>query len=148
MSVHFRAITPDEAIDSAQIIVQAYAEPPWFEQWSTENAVARINELITTPGCLTIGAVLDDSVIGFGFALPHTTVNGRGLVLAEIAFLPRYQRKGLGSALLKRIEHEARNANYLHVWLVSQRAGGVADYYNGNGYAQSSKLGIYTKLLE
>ncbi|MDM9625514.1 GNAT family N-acetyltransferase [Rhizobium sp. S152] len=147
MSVHFRAITPDEAAGSAEIIVQAYAEPPWFEQWSIENAVARLNEMTTTPGCLTIGAVLEDSLIGFGFALPHTTVAGRGLMVAEIAIMPPYQRKGLGSALLRHIEREARAADYLHVWLVSQRDGGVADYYRGNGYTQSSKLGIYTKLL-
>lgn len=147
MSVYFRRITADEAVGSADVIVQAYAQPPWFENWSIENARSRLNELVTTPGYLGIGAFLQDQAIGFAFALPHTSVIGRGLLVAEIAILPQHQRMRTGSSLLRYLEDEARLIGYCHVWLVSQLAGGVANYYRNNGYSQSSKLGIYTKQL-
>ncbi|TCU20135.1 GNAT family N-acetyltransferase [Rhizobium sullae] len=145
MPIEFRRITPVEAARSAVIIVQAYAEPPWHEEWSLENAASRLNELATTPGCLGLAAFEAEEPIGFAFGLPHTSVIGRGLHLAEIAVLPNHQRKGIGSSLLSRLEIEARNMGYLQIWLVSQQSGRIANYYTGNGYEPSSRLGVYLK---
>lgn len=148
MSVYLRRIWQDEAVEHAGIIVKAYAEPPWSELWLHENAKSRLTELVTTPGFIGVGAFLNHEAIGFAFALPHTSVIGRGMSVAEVAILPQYQRMGTGSILLARLEEEARQAGYLHIWLVSQRAGGVAEYYLKNKYIQSMRLGIYTKRLE
>jgi GNAT superfamily N-acetyltransferase len=148
MPINLRRITGGEALKSTAIIVQAYAQAPWHEEWSVENATLRLSELVTTPGCLAWAAFEAEDPIGFAFGLPHTSAIGRGLHVAEIAILPGHQRKGIGTRLLRRLEEEARNIGYLHVWLVSQQTGGVAEYYRRCGYSQSSKLRVYTKRLE
>jgi len=147
MATRFRQLTPDEVLRGAVIIVQVYAEAPWNEDWSIENAARRLNELATTPGCFAIGAFRAEEFIGFAIAIPHTSVAGRGLYIAEIAILPQYQRKGIGTSLLECLEAKARDAGFLHVWLVSRRTGGVSAYYGRNGYQRSRTLGVYTKRL-
>lgn len=147
MAISFRQLTPDEVLKGANIIVQVYAESPWNEEWSIENAAMRLNELAMTPGCLAIGAFKAKDFIGFAIATPHTSVTGRGLYIAEIAILPQHQRKGVGTDLLKCLEVTARDAGFLNAWLVSRRTGGVASYYGHSGYQQSRTLGVYTKRI-
>jgi len=85
--------------------------------------------------------------VGFAFGLPHTSVMGRGIHVAEIAIRPQHQRSGIGSCLLVRLEEEARTMGYVHVWLVSRSTGGVAEYYKSNDYQHSEKLCVYSKKL-
>lgn len=145
MPVSVRRIDAAEAIGSASIIVQAYAPPPWEETWSSANAVARLQELTTTPGYIAFAAMDDDVPIGFVFAIPHTTANGSGLHISEIAVLPQYQRKGVGSSLLSHVEREAQRMGHGQIWLVSRRFGGIAEYYGANGYSKSEMLSVYVK---
>jgi ribosomal protein S18 acetylase RimI-like enzyme len=147
MPVCFRRVSRSEALCRGEIIVEAYAKPPWNEEWSIETATSRLDELATTPGVLVCGAFDGDELVGFVFGLPHTSAIGRGLHIAEIAVLPRYQRKGIGSDLLRHMEHEALREGFVHIWLVSQRTGGVADYYLANGYGPSARVCVYTKML-
>jgi GNAT superfamily N-acetyltransferase len=147
MPVSVRRIGYEEAVRSGSIIVQAYAQPPWEENWSIENATTRIEELTSTPGYIGFAALAASDLIGFVFALPHTSAIGSGLQIAEIAILPSYHRQGIGSALLASVEHQALKSGYHHIWLVSRRSGGVADYYRHNGYDPSTTFGIYTKRL-
>lgn len=147
MPVFLKRVSRSEALCRGSIIVEAYAEPPWLEDWSIETATSRLDELTTTPGFLGFAAFDEDELVGFAFGLPHTSAIGRGVHVAEIAILPRYQRKGIGTGLLRLIEDEALRLGYVHIWLVSQRAGGVADYYRANGYDPSRRVCVYTKVL-
>ncbi len=147
MPVSVRRIGHTEAVRNGGIIVAAYAEPPWEERWTTEDATARLHELTTTPGNLGLAAFAGERLIGFVFGLPHTAAIGPGLHIAEIAILPSYQRQGIGSTLLSALEREASKLGYRHIWLVSRLSGGVAQYYGANGYQQSTTLGVYTKRL-
>jgi ribosomal protein S18 acetylase RimI-like enzyme len=147
MPISVKRIGHAEAVRSGNVIVEAYAQPPWEESWSIENATARLEELTTTPGSVGFAAFDRDQVVGFVFALPHTAAVGRGLHIAEIAMLPRYQRQKVGSSLLSLVEAEAKKLDYRHIWLVSRLTGGVSEYYRANGYTKSSTLGVYTKRL-
>ncbi len=148
MPIIYRRVTRDEALLNADIIVEAYARPPWHEEWCLQNAISRIDELTTTPMCLAVAAFDAERPVGFAFGLPHTSVMGRGIHVAEIAIRPRYQRSGIGSRLLWTLEEDARAMGYVHVWLVSRSTGGVAEYYKSNDYEHSEKLCVYSKKLK
>ncbi|MBW9113389.1 GNAT family N-acetyltransferase [Rhizobium cauense] len=147
MPIIYRRMSRDEALESADIIVQAYARAPWHEEWCLPNAISRIDELTTTPMCLAVAACDGKQTVGFAFGLPHTSVVGRGIHVAEIAIRPEHQRCGIGSRLLQQLEGEARAMGYVHVWLVSRSSGGVAEYYRSNHYSHSEKLCVYSKQL-
>ena len=148
MPIVYRRMTRQEALESADIIVEAYAKQPWHEEWTIENAVSRIDELTTTPKCLAVAAFDGTQPIGFAFGLPHTSVMGRGIHIAEIAIRPKHQRGGIGSRLLNYLEAEARILGFVFVWLVSRSTGGVAEYYKSNDYEHSEKLCVYSKKLK
>ncbi|MDM9620596.1 acetyltransferase [Rhizobium sp. AC44/96] len=147
MLIDVRRVSQAEARQGASIIVKAYAEPPWDEDWSLQKAASRLDELMNTPGCIAIAAFKEEEIIGFAFGLPHTSAIGRGLQIAEVAILPQHQRQGIGSRLLLSLEKEASHFGYVHLWLVSRQAGGAAHYYQANGYRQSSALCVYSKRL-
>lgn len=147
MTFSVRRIDQAEALGGADILVQAYAEPPWEETWTMENARRRLVELSSASDAITLGAFYQGQLVGFVFASPHTSAIGTGLYVAEIAISPSYQRMGFGTALLSHVEHMAIQLDYLQVWLVSRQIGGVADYYKTNGYSRSNALCVYSKML-
>jgi GNAT superfamily N-acetyltransferase len=147
MTFSVRRIDQAEALGGADILVQAYAEPPWEEAWTMENARRRLVELSSALDAITLGAFYQGQLVGFVFASPHTSAIGTGLYVAEIAISPSYQRTGFGTALLSHVEHTAIQLGYPQVWLVSRQIGGVADYYKTNGYSRSNALCVYSKML-
>jgi aminoglycoside 6'-N-acetyltransferase I len=147
MTFSVRRIDQAEALGGANIIIQAYAEPPWEEAWTMENARKRLVELSSALDAIMLGAFYQERLVGFVFASPHTSAIGTGLYVAEIAISPSYQRMGFGTALLTDVERTAIQRGYPQVWLVSRQIGGVADYYKTNGYSRSNALCVYSKML-
>jgi ribosomal protein S18 acetylase RimI-like enzyme len=147
MALTIRRIDHDQALRAATIIVQAYIEPPWNEEWSIDKATDRICELSTTPGWLGVGALEEGELRGFAIGIPHTTAAGRALYIHEIAVLPSHQRRGIGTSLLKLLEKEAQNSGFAHALLVSRNEGAVADYYKCNGYRQIPHLRVYSRSI-
>lgn len=133
---------------AAPIIVQAYAEPPWNEKWTLDRASRRLLELSNTPGWLGIAALLDGYMLGFAVGHPHTSVSGTGLYIPEIAVLPNYQRRGIGTQLLRLLHEEARKCGFTSTWLLSQKEGGAADYYKSCGYRREENLRVYARSIE
>jgi GNAT superfamily N-acetyltransferase len=147
MTFSVRRIDQAEALSGANILVHAYGEPPWEEAWTMENARRRLIELSSPPDAIRLGAFCQGKLVGFAFASPHTSAIGTGLYVAEIAISPSHQRMGFGTALLTHVERAAIQLGYLQVWLVSRQIGGVANYYQTNGYNRSNALCIYSKML-
>lgn len=148
MTFSVRRIDQAEALASADIIVKAYAAPPWEERWDLDNARRRLTELCSSADTISLATFDGDRIVGFVFASPYTSAIGTGLYVAEIAVLPSHQRMGIGTTLLFHIEREAIRLRYKQIWLVSRQAGGVADYYRANGYDQSKNLCVYAKIIE
>ncbi|WP_018901311.1 GNAT family N-acetyltransferase [Rhizobium sp. 2MFCol3.1] len=148
MTFSVRRIDQAEALASADIIVKAYAAPPWEERWDLDNARRRLAELCSSAGTIALAAFDSDQIVGFVFASPYTSAIGTGLYIAEIAISPSHQRMGIGTMLLSHIEREAVRLRYKQIWLVSRQAGGVADYYRANGFDQSKNLCVYAKAVE
>lgn len=148
MPVVFQRINEDHALQAATIIVKAYSEPPWNEEWTFDRAAARMGELSTTPGWLGAGALEDGRLYGFAIGLPHTSASGRGLYIPEIAVLPSHQGRGIGKQLLKLLEAEAQNAGFSSTWLLSRSQGAAAEYYKASGYEQAAGLRVYSRSLQ
>lgn len=147
MTVQFRTFGCNEAMEAAPIIVEAYAGPPWHEEWTIAAASARLRELSKTPDCVEIGAFTGETIIGFSIGVPHTSAAGRELYLAEIAVLPAEQRKGVGRGLVKFLEFEASARGFSKVWLVSRREGSAAKFYDNAGYTASAGLAVYARSI-
>lgn len=147
MQTTFRKISQSDVAQAAAIIVEAYRNPPWNENWSMENATARIVELSASPHCVGVGAFSKAELVGFAIGLPHTSVRGRELYIPEVAVRTIQQRKGIGTGLLQFLEKESKRSGFLSAWLVSRADGAASNYYEFNGYKQVPKLRIYSRPL-
>lgn len=65
----------------------------------------------------------------------------RGPYLRFLAILPPFQGRGLGAAILRWIEDEARNAGQRNVWVVASQINTDAiRFYERHGFAQAAHL--------
>src|SRR5258708_7002149 len=94
-----------------------------------------------------IDAFSKAELLGFAIGIPHTSVHGRELYIADVAVRPIQQGKGFGTGLLKFLENEAKTAGFRSAWLVSRSEGAAANYYASSGYKQSPKLRVYSRAL-
>lgn len=129
------------------ILIECYSDPPWNETWSRGMAVNRLEELSGTSGILSVGAFVEEKLVGFAMGIPHTGVSGRSLYLAEIAVDPGYQTMGIGRSLLAKLEQLAKRQGYKGVWLVTAKAEHTKHFYSKAKYTESERLTIFVKAL-
>lgn len=146
MQLHCRELTLEDALSAApSVLMEAYAAVPWRECWSRELALARITELLETPGAVAVGAYQGKNLIGIAIGLPHTSAVGRTLYVAELAVVPAFQRRSVGKKLIAFVDAKAFEIGFRSVWLISQGDGTPAKFYLSNGFRLSERLRVYNR---
>ncbi|VAX19393.1 hypothetical protein MNBD_NITROSPINAE02-1672 [hydrothermal vent metagenome] len=86
-------------------------------------------------------AEVEGDVAGFVIFRPNSSTEG-GLVTIDV--LPRFERRGIGGALLERVERTAREAGYSHIVLQTDVANENAiRFYEKHGYKTGNRLRKY-----
>jgi len=130
---------------AAHVIVQAYAAPPWNENWSDEAAMENVSYVLETPRSIALAAVHEGKVIGIALGVRQRRHAGPVIHLDELSVLPEAQGGGIGTALLSAVVETAAAEGCNSVWLVSQLEGPTSEFYRRGGFAVAGKLGLYSK---
>lgn len=86
---------------------------------------------------LSLVAEVNGKIVGH-IMLTKATVNGKtALCLAPLSVLPEYQRKGVGTALIRQGHKIAKGLGYTHSIVL-----GDGKYYSRLGYVLAEKFGI------
>ncbi|MDW4500255.1 GNAT family N-acetyltransferase [Sulfitobacter sp. D35] len=146
--VRFRRIQLAEYTDiGARLLIACYRPPPWNEEWSPKLAMQRLNELSSTPSCLSIGAFHENSLVGFAAGVPHTGAQGTSLYLSEIVVEPQFQNAGVGASLLLSFERLAKELGYESIWLVTARAESTIRFYYNRQYQEPETLLVLARTI-
>jgi predicted N-acetyltransferase YhbS len=86
---------------------------------------------------LSLVAIIDGKIVGHIMFTKASIENNIGLILAPLAVLPTYQRRGVGTALINEGHRIARELGYTFCIVV-----GHENYYPKFGYEKASKYGI------
>jgi len=118
--------------------------PLWsqFGGYATaDNITPHLNRIKEDENYKSFVALADDEVVGFITSVQWygIGIEGSYMMITGIAVKEEYQKKGIGTKLIQRMESYARKIKVFHIHLNSdiKRASAHA-FYEHNGYAKGS----------
>ncbi|MBA5803719.1 GNAT family N-acetyltransferase [Rhizobium beringeri] len=145
MSFRIELLVAKHVSGAADVLVNAYALPPWNENWSLEAAAENVTYVLQTPRSVALVAVDEGKVLGIALGIRQRRHTGPVIYLDELSVQPDAQGKGIGTALLSAMFETAKAEGCSSVWLISQRGGALSEFYQRSGFAMRSDLGIYSR---
>lgn len=112
--MEYKIIMEKEIPGLAQAMMAAYAQAPWFENWTEERALRRIQAILSNFEACGMAAIMDGQVIGgvLGYVDPYAEEDF--FFVSELFVRPQYQKKGYGKGLLLALEEQLKEKN-IHV---------------------------------
>lgn len=112
--MEYKIILEKEMPGLAQAMMAAYAQAPWFENWTEERALRRIQAILSNYEACGMAAIMDGQVIGgvLGYVDPYAEEDF--FFVSELFVRPQYQKKGYGKGLLLALEEQLKEKN-IHV---------------------------------
>lgn len=112
--MEYKIILEKEMPGLAQAMMAAYAQAPWFENWTEERALRRIQAILSNFEACGMAAIMDGQVIGgvLGYVDPYAEEDF--FFVSELFVRPQYQKKGYGKGLLLALEEQLKEKN-IHV---------------------------------
>jgi len=140
----------------AEAMRAALGSPPWNEAWPEAAALARVREVAETPRSYILvaewtglGSATDPDwavsapVPGYLLAVAQSSAKGFQMRVEEIGVVPAAHRRGLGTALMRRLLVDAHGMGADTVWLVSAADGPQAAFYASLGFGRNLRGAIY-----
>jgi GNAT superfamily N-acetyltransferase len=123
----------------AALYVTVFAEPPWNEEWTVEDAKAHLVQTITTPSFEGLVAVEGERIVGVLTGNRKCTAAGDALMLDDMYVESGMRGQGLGRRMLD--ELKARLAGQVIAFcLFTQRTSRAADFYRDYGFIEDDTL--------
>jgi ribosomal protein S18 acetylase RimI-like enzyme len=142
--MEIRVIRDEDIPACGAIYASAFAAPPYREAWDAGQAAEMLSELLKKDpeSCWCVEE--DGELAGFAFC----TVFGRfRATIQEFAVAPRFQRKGLGRALMKHVLEELERRSVRTVDLVVNRDAPAFALYRKFGFRQPDRYVLMAKWL-
>jgi aminoglycoside 6'-N-acetyltransferase I len=130
----FRDIRPGDIRAIASSYVETYAKEPWSEEWDSEIALYKVEDLVTNPIALCYGAFSGDEFIGGLFGRRNYFKKDKELFVDEFFVDWRRQRQGFGKRLLDFAASDLAGKGYSCIVLNTERGFPSEKFYLENGF--------------
>lgn len=119
-----------------ELIKQAFASAEHCDgnEQDLVNALRKSNSFVPE---LSLVAVVDNKIAGHILFTKNFVGQEEVLALAPLSVLPKYQKNGIGLALIKKGHYIAKKLGYNYSVVL-----GNPKYYNKSGYMPASRFGI------
>lgn len=127
--------------------MQVFNSEPWHEAWTPEGTRTFLQDLLDIPRALGVVAKIDSAPVGF--ILGHSEVRDRGtqFYVAEMCILTKMQGRGVGKALMGRLEATLKAQGVGKIYLLTARGGAAEAFYHACGFYTSEKVVMLGKYL-
>ena len=132
----------------AAVLKEAFRGEPWRENWSSDLADARIQELMCSPLSMGYVFVEDDKIIGAAFGRRCTYLHGMEFFIDEMFVVPPFQRTGIGSSLIKFMANDLWDMGFVDIVLNTEREYPSEMFYLKNGFRHRPKVVFLAKDLK
>ena len=135
-------LTEDHLDDVVALYVDVFANPPWDEAWTTEDARRRLAPMVAAPGAAGVLAVGDDAVVGMALGVVERQVGHDVFLLREMCVLPERQRSGIGGAMLDALDQRLEVASW---YLLTARESPAAAFYESHGFRPAGRMAVWVR---
>ncbi|WP_239775910.1 GNAT family N-acetyltransferase [Mammaliicoccus sp. K-M42] len=118
--MHFRKIYTEDYNDCAKNLVSAYAGPPWYNKWTDQEALLRIEA--TMSGFNSRGYVIEneDTIIAMCIGrIDYYFNNFNQFFIDEFNVIPNQQGFGIGKQLMNFIIDEMKQEKINKIFLIT-----------------------------
>ena len=126
-----RLASEEDLATCGMIYADAFRGPPYDEEWAPTKASAMLAELLKKDPESCWCAEEDGRVSAFAFC---TTFGSFRALIQEFAVRPQFQKKGVGTALMKHILADFQNRGITSAELVVNKNAPAFDFYRVFGF--------------
>ncbi|WP_028042171.1 GNAT family N-acetyltransferase [Candidatus Stoquefichus massiliensis] len=140
MNFQYSEITQSDLKKCAQLFQDAFAQDPWNETWTYEQAYMRLDELMSSK--VVMGYVAYDNGILAAMILGRqmTYMDKKDLWIDELCVSKNYQGHHLGSQLLNYTKQECIKQG-IHGMVLNTVKGFLSEnFYQKNGFYENISL--------
>ena len=147
MQVKLRFMTENDIIEVTNIFINVYAESPWNEKWSYDNAFRRIKDLFNITNNVSVVCIVDNKIVGAIIAILIPWLTGYQLEVREFFIIKNLQDKGIGSAMLNQLSSYCNTNKEVEIVLYTKRDSRLQYFYEKNGFQAKDDTIYYSKVI-
>lgn len=134
MNLEFREMHESDFSACAKVLMAAFKDEPWNENWTYEQAYRRVGDIMSIR--VSKGYVACDGKEVVAMALGHMVYcpDWSQLYIDELSVHPNYQSKKIGSKLLDYVRKELKKDDVRYIILNTQVGFSAANFYEKNGF--------------
>ncbi|TVR34569.1 MAG: GNAT family N-acetyltransferase [Nitriliruptor sp.] len=119
------------------VYVDAFATPPWNEQWPEATARDRLLEIADTPGSVLLVARNHDRVLGLLAGYVETFHPADRFQLAELAVDPDHRRRGIAGGLVAELVDRLTGGGIAEIFLITGTAEPARQFWQTQSFVES-----------
>lgn len=140
-----RKVTKNDYEQIARIMMAAFKNPPWNEDWSFNQALQRVEQLNDGKYTRCYVYVSDNQIIGVMCGKLITYVDSIDLMIEDFYLDPSCQGKGIGNLFMESLVKELKDVD--NFTLLTKRSYYCVDFYQKNGFIEPEEVIFMKKQL-
>lgn len=142
-----RVIAESDLKPVSQLFISVFSNLPWNENWQLDWAYERICWIYSASGFVGYIATNNRQATGaiMGHFIPFR--GKKGFQIVEFFVDNRFQNRGIGTKLLKRLETKLRQNNFDFVSLLTAKDSDAESFYVQQDYQRDCKIVLLRKTL-
>lgn len=132
--MEYRNCTEPDIEQCAKILSEAYAQPPYNENWALNHAKEYLLRFYSFDPTLCFVATKNKNVIGAIFAYSYPWHGGENCYIQEIFVSPKSQGLKIGKGLINKLSSSKKGNT---TWLVVNANAKAIQFYKSLGFSDS-----------
>lgn len=140
-----KKIEKDDYDKVAILLIRAFKNPPWNEEWNYDRAYQRIKQLDDGNYTSCYAYLLENKIVGVVCGKIVTYVEDIDFMIEDFYIDPDYQRMGIGKKMMELVEKEMPEID--NFTLITGKDFYSVEFYKKNGFVvKDETVFMYKKL--
>ena len=140
-----RKVTKSDYETIARLLIKAFKNPPWNEEWDYHRALQRVEQLDDGKHTRCYVYLIDNKIAGVICGKIVTYIKSVDLMIEDFYVDPEYQRMGIGHKMMILLEKELDEVD--NFTLLTGKNFYSVNFYQKNGFSIKDEVIFMNKKL-